>query len=284
MSDSSKDFDSVNIYLKEIGEIPRLSKEEEIDLFHKVNSGDEEARRLIVKANLKLVVRIARKYSKLGVPFNDLINEGNLGLIRASQKFDLTKGCRFSTYASWWIKQFIMRALANQGKTIRLPVYMVERISRVERFVNDFKAKHNREPSNEEISDKMQIDGEKVAEIFQIAKKTQSINQQLDENFELGDVIEDKTTLHSERVVSTAMLQEEIIDMLSYLKPREMEIVSRRFGLDGERPKTLKEIGQMYSISRERVRQVEDVCLRKLKKLMKKKKIFYADFWPDDSQ
>ncbi len=281
--DNTKDTNSIDLYLKEIGRILRLSKEEEAELFHRVNAGDEDARRLIVRANLKLVVRIARKYSRLGVPFNDLINEGNLGLIRASQKFDLTKGCRFSTYASWWIKQFIMRALANQGKTIRLPVYMVERISRIERFVNDFKAKQNRMPTNKEIAEKMQISQDKVAEIFQIAQKTQSINQQLDENFELGDVLEDKNAIHSERVVSTAMLQEEIIDMLSYLKPREMEVISRRFGLDGERSKTLKEIGQMYNISRERVRQIEEVCLRKLKKLMKKKKIFYTDFWPDNT-
>ena len=176
MNEQTREFDSVTLYLKEIGDIPRLSKEEEIELFHRVNAGDEEARRLIVRANLKLVVKIARKYSRLGVPFSDLINEGNLGLIRASQKFDLTKGCRFSTYASWWFKQFIMRALANQGKTIRLPVYMVERISRVERFVNDFKAKFNREPAEAEIADKMQIPPDKVSEIFRIAKKTQSIN------------------------------------------------------------------------------------------------------------
>ena len=283
MEHDTREFDSVSLYLKEIGGIRRLSKEEEIELFHKVNAGDEDARHLIVRANLKLVVKIARKYSRLGVPFNDLINEGNLGLIRASHKFDLTKGCRFSTYASWWIKQFIMRALANQGKTIRLPVYMVERISRIERFVNDFRAKQNRVPTNKEIADKMQISEEKVSEVFQIAKKTHSINQQLDENFELGDILEDKNAIHSERVVSTAMLQEEIIDMLSYLKPREMEIISKRFGLDGERPNTLKDIGQIYDISRERVRQIEEVCLRKLKKLMKKKKIFYSDFWPDES-
>ncbi len=274
----TREFDSVSLYLKEIGDIPRLSKEQEIELFHRVNAGDEEARRLIVRSNLKLAVRIARRYSRLGVPLNDLINEGNLGLLRASQKFDLTKGCRFSTYASWWIKQFIMRALANQGKTIRLPVYMVERVSRVERFVNDFKAKHSRAPSTLEISEKMQISTDKVAEIFQIAQKTQSINQQLDQNFELGDVLEDKNAIHAERVVSNAMIQEEIIDMLSYLKPREMEIVSRRFGLDGERPRTLKEIGEMYNISRERVRQIEEVSLRKLKKLMKKKKIYYTDY------
>ncbi len=283
MEHNTREFDSVTLYLKEIGDIPRLSKEEEIELFHKINASDEDARVRIVRANLKLVVRIARKYSRLGVPFNDLINEGNLGLIRASHKFDLTKGCRFSTYASWWVKQYIMRALANQGKTIRLPVYMVERISKIERFINDFKAKQNRAPSNEEIADKMQLSEEKVSEIFMIAKKTQSINQQLDENFELGDVLEDKNAIHSERVVSTAMLQEEIIDMLSYLKPREMEIISRRFGLDGERPNTLKEISHVYDISRERVRQIEEVCLRKLKKLMKKKKIFYSDFWPDES-
>lgn len=274
----TREFDSVSLYLKEIGDIPRLSKEQEIELFHRVNAGDEEARRLIVRSNLKLAVKIARRYSRLGVPLNDLINEGNLGLLRASQKFDLTKGCRFSTYASWWIKQFIMRALANQGKTIRLPVYMVERVSRVERFVNDFKAKQSRAPSTREISEKMQISTDKVAEIFQIAQRTQSINQQLDQNFELGDVLEDKNAIHAERVVSNAMIQEEIIDMLSYLKPREMEIVSRRFGLDGERPRTLKEIGEMYNISRERVRQIEEVSLRKLKKLMKKKKIYYTDY------
>ena len=279
---TGRDSDSISLYLREIGDIPRLSKEEEVELFHKTNAGDEEARRLIVRANLKLVVKIASKYSRLGVPFNDLINEGNLGLIRASHKFDLTKGCRFSTYAAWWIKQFIMRALANQGKTIRLPVYMVERISRIERFVNDFKAKQSRMPSPMEIADKMQLGEDKVSEVFMIAQKTQSINQQLDENFELGDILEDKNAIHSEQVIATAMLQEEIIDMLSYLKPREMEVISKRFGLDGERPRTLKEIGQMYSISRERVRQIEEVCLRKLKKLMKKKKIFYTDLLPEE--
>ena len=258
--------------------MPQLSSEQEKELFKRVNEGDEEARKIVVKANLKLVVKIAKKYSRLGVPFMDLVEEGNLGLIRATQKFDLTKGCKFSTYASWWIKQFIMRALANQGKTIRLPVYMVERVAKVEKVMNSIRAKYNRNPTVEEISHTTQLPKEKILEIFSIAKKTQSINVMINEDFEFVEILEDKNAIHAERVVANAMLQEEIIDLISHLKQREMEIISKRFGLDGETPRTLKQLSEEYSISRERVRQIEEVCLRKLKKIMKKKKIFYEDF------
>ncbi len=272
------DFNPVDLYLKDLGSMPQLSLEEEKELFKRVNEGDEEARKIVVKANLKLVVKIAKKYSRLGVPFMDLVEEGNLGLIRATQKFDLTKGCKFSTYASWWIKQFIMRALANQGKTIRLPVYMVERVAKVEKIMSNIKAKYNRNATVEEISHTTQLPKEKILEIFSIARKTQSINIMISEDFEFVEVLEDKNAIHAERVVANAMLQEEMIDLISHLKPREMEIVSKRFGLDGETPRTLKQLAEEYSISRERVRQIEEVCLRKLKKIMKKKKIFYDDF------
>jgi RNA polymerase primary sigma factor len=272
-----EDLSPIDLYLRDISAMPELSREQELDLFHRIGEGDEEARKHVIKAHLRLVVKIAKKYSRLGVPFMDLVEEGNLGLLRASHKFDMTKGCRFATYASWWIKQFIMRALANQGKTIRLPVYMVERVNRVEKLINSHKAKHNSNPTVEEIAEQAQLPREKVLEIFSIAKRTQSLNVLLNDEKEFVDLIEDTTSIHSEQVVAASMLQEEIIDLLSHLKPREMEIISRRFGLDGERPKTLKEVGEEFGISRERVRQVEQVSLRKLKKIMKKKKIFWTD-------
>ena len=272
------DITPVDIYLRDIRQMPALSREEELELFHRIGEGDEEARKDVIEAHLKLVVKIAKKYSRLGVPFMDLVEEGNLGLLRASHKFDMTKGCRFATYASWWIKQFIMRALANQGKTIRLPVYMVERVNRIEKFTNSYRAKFNQNPTVDEIAEQAQLPREKVLEIFTIAKRTQSLNVLLNDEKEFIDLIEDKTAIHSEQVVAASMLQEEIIDLLSHLKPREMEIIGKRFGLDGERPKTLKEIGAEYGISRERVRQIEEVSLRKLKKIMKKKGIFWTDF------
>ena len=271
------DLSPVDLYLRDIREMPQLERAEELDLFRSIGEGDEEARESVIKAHLKLVVKIAKKYSRLGVPFMDLVEEGNLGLLRATHKFDMTKGCRFATYASWWVKQFIMRALANQGKTIRMPVYMVERVSRIEKLINSYKAKHNRTPTLDEIAQQAQLAREKVLEVFNIAKRTQSLNVLLNEEREFIDLIEDTNAIHSEQVVAASMIQEEIIDLMGHLKPREMQIVSMRFGLDGERPRTLKEIGAAYKISRERVRQIEEVSLRKLKKIMKKKGIFWTD-------
>ncbi len=273
-----EDFNSAEIYLKEIGEIPRLTEEEERDLFRKLARGERGARNTIVRANLKLVVKIANKYAKLGLPFMDLVEEGNLGLVRAAEKFDLTKGCKFSTYASWWVKQFIMRALANQGKTIRLPVYMVDRIARIERVVRKFKNDHGRSPSTAEIAALTKIPEDKVAQVFQIARATESISARLGEDQEVIDTIQDESAIQAEKVVANAMLQEELIDLLSHLKPREMEVLSKRFGLDGETPMKLREIGDQLKISRERVRQVEQSALRKLKKIMKAKRILYTDF------
>jgi len=275
---SPEQFNSVELYLKDIGDIPRLTVEEEKDLFKKLSRGNKEARNAIVRANLKLVVKIAKKYAKLGLSFMDLIEEGNLGLVRAAEKFDLTKGCKFSTYASWWVKQFIMRALANQGKTIRLPVYMVDRIARIERVIRDFQDKHGRSPSTPEIAQRVKLPEDKVAQVFKIARTTESISAQLGEGQEVIETIEDTSAIHAEKVVANVMLQEELIDLLSHLKPREMELLSKRFGLDGESPMKLKEIGEQLGISRERVRQVEQVALRKLKKIMKAKRILYSDF------
>lgn len=271
-------FDSIELYLKDIGDIPRLTDEEEKKLFKKLSRGDKEARNAIVRANLKLVVKIAKKYAKLGLSFMDLIEEGNLGLVRAAEKFDLTKGCKFSTYASWWVKQFIMRALANQGKTIRLPVYMVDRVARIERVIRDFKGKQGRSPSVQEIAEIVKLPEEKVAQVFRIARTTESISAQLGEGQEVIETIEDTSAIHAEKVVANVLLQEELIDLLSHLKPREMDVLSKRFGLDGESPMKLKEIGEQLGISRERVRQIEQVALRKVKKIMKGKRILYSDF------
>lgn len=271
-------FEPVEVYLKEISNIPRLSEEEEKKLFAKLARGNKNARNAIVQANLKLVVKIAKKYAKLGLSLKDLIQEGNLGLLRAAEKFDLTKGCKFSTYASWWIKQFIMRALANQGKTIRLPVYMVDRIARIERASRKFKSQFSRDPSIGEIAEMVSLPEEKIAQVFKIARTTESISARLGEDQEVIDTIEDTSAIQAEKVVANAMLQEELIDLLSHLKPREMEVLSKRYGLDGEAPMKLKEIGEQLDISRERVRQIEQVALRKLKKIMKSKQLFYADF------
>jgi len=273
-----EEFNPVALYLREIGPIPLLSREEERELFEKAGRGNEEAKDTIIKANLKLVVKIAKKYARLGLPFMDLVEEGNLGLMRAAEKFDLTKGCKFSTYASWWIKQFIMRALANQGKTIRLPVYMVDRIAKIERVIGNFKNKNSRDPSIQEIAEMVSLPEKKVVQVFNIARATESISARVGEDQEVIETLQDTSAIQAEKVIANAMLQEELIDLLSHLKPREMEVLSKRFGLDGDAPMKLKDIGAQLDISRERVRQIQQVALRKLKKIMKSKSILYTDF------
>lgn len=273
-----EEFNPVALYLREIGPIPLLSREEERELFEKAGRGNEEAKDMIIKANLKLVVKIAKKYARLGLPFMDLVEEGNLGLMRAAEKFDLTKGCKFSTYASWWIKQFIMRALANQGKTIRLPVYMVDRIAKIERVIGNFKNKNSRDPSIQEIAEMVSLPEKKVVQVFNIARATESISARVGEDQEVIETLQDTSAIQAEKVIANAMLQEELIDLLSHLKPREMEVLSKRFGLDGDAPMKLKDIGAQLDISRERVRQIQQVALRKLKKIMKSKSILYTDF------
>lgn len=265
-------------YIKEISSIPSLDEEEEKELFSRIYKGDEEAGDQIVRANLKLVAKIARKYSRLGVAFMDLVEEGNLGLIRALKKFDVSRGCRFATYASCWIKQFIMRALANQGKTIRLPVYMLDRISRIEHVIADIKDEQNHSPTVEEIAQRTKLSKKKVLDVFSIAKKTHSINAMLTDDYDYSEVIEDKNAIQAEKVVSAAFIQEELIELLSHLKPREVDILSKRYALDGEDAMTLKQIGDLYHISRERVRQIERAALNKMKKMMKRKHISYLDF------
>ncbi|NQT84759.1 sigma-70 family RNA polymerase sigma factor [bacterium] len=273
-----EEFNPVALYLREIGPIPLLSREEERELFEKAGRGNEEAKDTIIKANLKLVVKIAKKYARLGLPFMDLVEEGNLGLMRAAEKFDLTKGCKFSTYASWWIKQFIMRALANQGKTIRLPVYMVDRIAKIERVIGNFKNKNSRDPSIQEIAEMVSLPEKKIVQVFNIARATESISARVGEDQEVIETLQDTSAIQAEKVIANVMLQEELIDLLSHLKPREMEVLSKRFGLDGDAPMKLKDIGAQLDISRERVRQIEQVALRKLKKIMKSKSILYTDF------
>lgn len=270
-------YEQSNLYMREITSVPSLSEEEEKKLFRRIYRGDRQARDKVVRANLKLVVKIAKKYAGLGVPFMDLVAEGNLGLIRACRRFDLKKECRFSTYASCWIKQFIMRALANQRKTIRVPVYMVERIGRINEIITNLRGRFDHNPSVEEIAQYIDLSTKKVLEVFNIAKKTYSMHELLGEDTEYGELIEDKRAVNAEKVISHAFLHKELVELMGYLKPREVDILSKRYGFDGGHRMTLKDIGGQYAISRERVRQIEQNALRKLKSMLRQKRIRFDD-------
>jgi RNA polymerase primary sigma factor len=270
-------YEQSDLYMREILPVPLLSEDDERKLFKLIYKGDDQAREKVLKANLKLVVKITKKYAGLGVSFMDLVAEGNLGLIRASHRFDLTKNCRFSTYASCWIKQYIMRALSNQRKTIRVPVYMVERIGHINKTINRIKGEYDRNPSVEEIAEQVDLSAKKVLEVFNIAKNTYSIHAMLGDGIDFEEVIEDKRAVNAEKMISHAFLHNELVDLMGYLKPREVDILSKRYGFDGGRKMTLKDIGAHYSISRERVRQIEQSALRKLKSMLRQKHIRFDD-------
>ncbi|SHK80451.1 RNA polymerase sigma factor RpoD [Desulforamulus aeronauticus] len=267
--------DPVRMYLKEIGRVPLLSPEEEIDLAKRMEQGDEEAKRRLAEANLRLVVSIAKRYVGRGMLFLDLIQEGNLGLIKAVEKFDFRKGFKFSTYATWWIRQAITRAIADQARTIRIPVHMVETINKLIRVSRQLLQELGREPTPDEIAKEMEISGEKVREIMKIAQEPVSLETPIgeEEDSHLGDFIEDADARAPAEEASFTLLREQLDEVLKTLTDREQKVLRLRFGLDDGRARTLEEVGQKFGVTRERIRQIEAKTLRKLRHPSRSKKL-----------
>ena len=259
--------DPVKMYLKDIGKVPLLSADDEIDLARRMQEGDEDAKKKLSEANLRLVVSIAKRYVGRGMLFLDLIQEGNLGLMKAVEKFDYQKGFKFSTYATWWIRQAITRAIADQARTIRIPVHMVETINKLTRVSRLLLQKYGREPTPAEIAEEMHISEERVREIQKIAQDPVSLETPIgeEEDSHLGDFIEDESTETPSDSVSTTMLKETLLSVLNSLTPREEKVLRLRYGVDDGRPRTLEEVGKEFNVTRERIRQIEAKALRKLR-------------------
>ena len=282
--DLTKDIninDPVRMYLKEIGKISLLSPEEEMDLSIRVANGDQEAARLLAESNLRLVVSIAKRYVGRGLLFLDLIQEGNIGLMKAVEKFDYDKGYKFSTYATWWIRQAITRALADQARTIRVPVHMVETINKMARIQRQLTLELNREPSEEEIAKKMGVGVEKVREVIKISQDPVSLETPIgeEEDSHLGDFVPDERNMSPEDFTTNEILKEEIKSVLSTLQPREQQVLELRFGLIDGTSYTLEEVGKKFNVTRERIRQIEAKALRKLRHPSRAKKL--KDFMVD---
>lgn len=268
--------DSVRLYLREIGKIPLLSAEEELELAKKVSEGDKDAKDKMAEANMRLVVSIAKRYVGRGLDLLDLIQEGNTGLLRAVEKFDHTKGFKFSTYATWWIRQAITRAIADQARTIRIPVHMVETINKLLRTQRRLTQELNREPSNEEIAAAMEIEVDKVEHIMKIKQDISSLDASIRDDEEesvLADFIEDEDTISPEESATNQLLKEQVKGMLGALTEREQKILKLRFGLEDGKQHTLEEVGQEFSVTRERIRQIEAKALAKLRKHKDAKKL-----------
>jgi len=263
-------MDPIRLYLRDINKLPLLTAKEEKDLAKRIKKGDKLARHTMIQSNLRLVINIAKKYSYLGVPMLDLIEEGNLGLMKAVEKFNPHKGYRFSTYAAWWIKQYITRAIANQGKTVRIPVYVIELLMRFKKISNLLAAKRKRKPQLAEIAKRMKLPIKRVRQLSKMASTVSSLNAPIDESgsTEFLDLIEDEKTAGAVGELSNFLLHERVRDLLDKMSPREKKILSLRFGLkDGVRH-TLRETSKHFGITRERVRQIESVAMRKLREYM----------------
>ena len=270
--------DPVKVYLKEIGRVPLLTPEEEIDLALKIQAGGpdgEKAKQRLSEANLRLVVSIAKRYVGRGMQFLDLIQEGNLGLIKAVEKFDHTKGFKFSTYATWWIRQAITRAIADQARTIRIPVHMVETINKVKKVSSQLLHEYGHDPSAEEIAERLDMSVDKVREIMRVAQEPVSLETPIgeEEDSHLGDFIPDDDAPVPAEAASQTLLKEQLADVLKTLTPREEKVLRLRFGLEDGRPRTLEEVGKEFNVTRERIRQIEAKALRKLRHPSRSKKL-----------
>lgn len=267
--------DPVRMYLKEIGRVPLLSADEEVELSKRIEEGDEEAKRRLAEANLRLVVSIARRYAGRGMQFLDLIQEGNMGLIKAVEKFDYSKGFKFSTYATWWIRQAITRSIADQARTIRIPVHMVETINKLVRVSRQLLQELGREPTPEEIGKEMDITPEKVREIQKVSQEPVSLETPVGEESDsnLGDFIEDQDALAPADAAAFELLKEQLEEVLDTLTEREENVLRLRFGLEDGRTRTLEEVGQVFGVTRERIRQIEAKALRKLRHPSRSKRL-----------
>ena len=267
--------DPLRMYLKEIGKIPLLGMEDEVELAKKMELGDPEARKRLAESNLRLVVSIAKRYVGRGMQFLDLIQEGNLGLIKAVEKFDYTKGYKFSTYATWWIRQAITRAIADQARTIRIPVHMVETINRLVRTSRQLLQELGREPTTEEIAARLDLPVERVSEIMKMSQEPVSLETPIgeEEDSHLGDFIQDDNVLVPQDAAAFTLLHEQLMEVLLTLTEREQKVLRLRFGLDDGRPRTLEEVGKQFNVTRERIRQIEAKALRKLRHPSRSKKL-----------
>lgn len=281
VNDNAAMDDPVKVYLKEIGRVPLLTPEEEIELAIRISEDDQEAKKRLAEANLRLVVSIAKRYVGRGMQFLDLIQEGNLGLIKAVEKFDYTKGFKFSTYATWWIRQAITRAIADQARTIRIPVHMVETINKVKKVQSQLLHQNGHEPSADEIAAEIDMPVDKVREIMRVAQEPVSLETPIgeEEDSHLGDFIPDNDAPAPADAASHTMLREQLSDVLSTLTPREAKVLKLRFGLEDGRSRTLEEVGKEFNVTRERIRQIEAKALRKLRHPSRSRKLKdYLDY------
>jgi RNA polymerase primary sigma factor len=261
------------IYLREIGQTPLLTPQEEIQLAAKIKRGDMEARATMIKANLRLVVKIAHDYGNLGLPLLDLVSEGNIGLMKAVERFDPAKGGKLSTYAAWWIKQSIKRALANQSKTIRLPVHLVDKIAKVKRLAMAMSEELGREPTDDELAEEVGISAAKLSQLRTVSIRPASLDAPIndDDGTEFGELVGDDSAVDPAENLSDKNLQEEVSDLLGVLDDRERKIINSRFGLDGGKTRTLEEVGQKFGVTRERIRQLQNIALAKLRRALRKR-------------
>lgn len=264
---------SLKIYLREISKTPLLTPEEEIELSERIHQGDEEARAHMIKANLRLVVKIAQDYSSYGMPVTDLISEGNIGLMKAVERFDPEKGGKLSTYAAWWIKQSIKRALANQSKTIRLPVHMVDKIAKMRRIAAMMAEELGREPTDEELSEETGVPRHKLAMLRQASNRPTSLDAPINdgEATEYGEIIQDERAIDPLESLADKNLHNQLDGLLDVLDERERKIIDERFGLDGRKAMTLEEVGREFGVTRERIRQLQNAALNKMKRALRKK-------------
>jgi len=270
LEDSDSGF---QLYLREIGQYPLLTPDDEVRLAARIQRGDKKARAQMISANLRLVVKIARDYANLGLPLMDLISEGNIGLMKAVERFDPEKGGKLSTYAAWWIKQSIKRALANQSKTIRLPVHLVDKISKIRRVAMRMSEELGREPTDDELGEEIGMSGAKIAMLKSAAIRPASLDAPIgdDDSTEFGEIVGDAEAQNPFELLRDKDLREEVDDLLAVLDKRERKIIESRFGLSGAKAKTLEEVGENFGVTRERIRQLQNIALRKMRKALSKK-------------